>query len=435
MRKKITSLLLVGVMAATLLAGCGSNSKETAKEGEPVKIQFMHSMVEQERQEVIKGIINDFQAANPDIIVEQMPVNEDAYETKITALGSSGKLPEVMELGQDFAKTNAKNEFIDYEAVKEVITTKGEDDFYTAVLDIIKTEDGENYTGVPVQGWVQGIFYHKGMLEEKGMSEPKTWDEILAVSKAFYDKGNKKYGIAIPTADSGFTEQVFSQFALSNGANVFDIDKNVVFNSPQMKETMDFYQELAGYSMPGSNDVTEVKDAFMNGSVPMAVYSTYLLPGAFEAGIMDDIGFTIPENTEKSTFGTVSVLSISSGLEDAKKAAAVKFVNFMMEDKNNISWLHMSPGGAQPVLESIATNPEYLDNEVIKSFESISGKIAETFNHLQVFGSVDGKNFLDMGDVTRKGIISKAINDLTVSNGDSQKLMDDAQTQITNLIK
>lgn len=434
MKKKMIAALLAGCMVLSLTACGAKGDSKKADGGGNVKIQFMHSMVEQERQEVVDSLIKEFEKQNPNIKVEQIPVNEDAYETKVTALGTSGELPEVMELGQDFAKTNAKNEFIDYEAVKNVIDKKGADSFYDGVLDVVKTEDGKNYTGVPISGWVQGIFYNTEMLKSKGFSEPKTWEDIKKIAEAFYDKGNKKYGIALPTVDGVFSEQVFSQFALSNDANVFDKDGKVVFNSDAMKEALKYYKELAAFTMPGSNDTTEVKDAFMSGSVPMALYSTYLIPAAYEAGMMDKLGFAVPANKEAATFGTVSVLSISADLKDAKKEAAEKFVSFMTEDKNNIAWLHMSPGGLQPVFKSVGESSDYLDNKVIQSYAGISKKISEAFNNLQIFGSVDGKNFLDMGDVTRKGVISKTVNSVTVNGKDVDKTVEEAQKQIEEIV-
>lgn len=78
------------------------------------------------------------------------------------------------------------------------------------------------------------------------------------------------------------TEQAFSQFALSGGANVFDAKGNVDIDTPEMAKALAFYKDLAATTMPGSNDVMEIKDAFMNGSAPMAVYSTYILPAVFQ---------------------------------------------------------------------------------------------------------------------------------------------------------
>ena len=106
--------------------------------------------------------------------------------------------------------------------------------------------------------------------------------------------GEKHYGIALPTAESVMTEQAFSQFALSGGANVFDANGNVKIDTPEMSKALAFYRALAANTMPGSNDVMEIKDAFMNGSAPMAVYSTYILPAVYKDGNPANPGFVVP---------------------------------------------------------------------------------------------------------------------------------------------
>ena len=80
MKKKILSMMLVAAMTVGTLAGCGSNSgngnsekgtDKTADAGEEVTIQFMHMQVEQERQDVIAKLIEEFEAENPGIKVKQ----------------------------------------------------------------------------------------------------------------------------------------------------------------------------------------------------------------------------------------------------------------------------------------------------------------------------------------------------------------------------
>ena len=261
MKKKALGVLLAAAMVSTFTAGCGSSGsgKEEAKgdsKSGKVKIQFMHQQVEQERQDVVQAIIDDFEKENENIEVESIPVNEDDYDSKIVALGGSGELPAIIEYSQDQAKTSVSNQFTNLDAVKEVIDQKGEDSFYEGALDVTKTEDGSGYVGVPICSWVQGIWVNTAMLQEKGLELPENWDDILEVAAAFNDQANKKYGIALPTSESAFTEQVFSQYALSNDANVFDKDKNVTVNTPEMKEAVELDGvDLIGYTTWGCIDL------------------------------------------------------------------------------------------------------------------------------------------------------------------------------------
>ncbi|MCM3729642.1 sugar ABC transporter substrate-binding protein [Neobacillus cucumis] len=409
-KKGLYLFMMLLVIAALTACGGGEKADGSGK----VTIEFMHSSVEQERLAVIDKLVAKFEKENPDIKIKQVPVEEDSYNTKIVTLASAGKLPAVLEVGQDYAKVMDKDQLIDKGSVKSVLAKAGKENFYEGALKLVKTEDGKSYTGVPISGWVQGIWYNKEMLAAKGFQEPKNWDDVLAIAKAFTDEKNKKYGIAIPTVEGGFSEQAFSQFALSNNANILDGKGKLAVNSTEMKEALTFYQELSKYTMPGSNDVTEVKDAFMNGSAPMAVYSTYLLPAVFEEGNAANIGFAIPTQKTKAVFGTVSALTISSGLEDDQKKAAEKFVEFMAQPENMTDWVLMSPGGAQPVSKQVIENEKYQSNEVVKAFGELSNEIAASYNDIQVFGLVDGKNFLEMGDITSSGAIPKMVNGITV---------------------
>lgn len=416
----------LAVLALTLGA-CGGGS---AKDDEKTTIEFMHSSVEQDRLKVIDKLVADFEKENPDIKVKQMPVEEDAYNTKVVTLARSNKLPGVIEVSQDFAKVMDKDELIDQKAVGSVMKNVGEDNYYDGAKKLVRTEDGSGYIAAPISGWVQGIWYNKKTLSDAGFSEPTTWDSVLEIAKHFNDAGNKKYGIAMPTADSTMTEQAFSQFALSNNVNVLDDKGKVTINTPEMKQALEYYKELSQYTMPGSNDVTEIKDAFMNGSTPMAIYSTYILPSVFEEGKSEDIGFAIPTNKQEAVYGTVSGLTISAGLDKEQKAASEKFVEYLSEAKNMEKWVLMSPGGAQPVNKKVVDSSSYQSNEVISAFGELPKEIASSFDKVQVFGLVGDKNFTKMGDITSSGAISKAVNGVTVGKEDPEKALKTAQESI-----
>ncbi|WP_408011205.1 ABC transporter substrate-binding protein [Pseudalkalibacillus sp. A8] len=431
MTKKFLSLIVALIITTATLTACNNDQNGN----EQTTIEFMHSSVEQERLAVINKLVEKFEKENPGIKIKQVPVEEDSYNTKIVTLASAGELPEVIEVGQDYAKVMDKDQLIDKDSVKKVIDEAGESNFYEGALKLMKTEDGKSYTGLPISGWVQGIWYNKKMLQSKGFEEPENWNEVMEIAKAFTDQGNKKYGIALPTAESGFSEQAFSQFALSNKANVLEANGDLNLNTPAMEESLTYYKELSQYTMPGSNDVTEVKDAFMNETVPMTVYSTYILPSVFEEGNAENIGFAIPNKKEKAVFGTTSALTISSGLDDTNKKAAEKFLAFMAEPENMTEWVLMSPGGAQPVSKKVTENKEYQSNEVVNAFGDLSAEIADSFNDIQVFGLVDDKNYLKMGDITSSGVIPKMINEVTVGKKEVESELKQAEKEIKEVLK
>lgn len=309
-------VLLSALVSCTLISGCKEENKNN------VSIEFMHSSVEQERQAVISKLIARFEKENPGITVKQVPVEEDAYNTKVITLSRSGSLPEVIETSHDYAKVMDKEQLIDRQAVATVISNVGEGAFYDGVLRIVRTEDGSAWTGVPVSAWIGGIWYRKDVLAKARLEEPKNWQQLLDVAQKLNDPANKKYGIALPTAESVLTEQSFSQFALSNQANVFNAEGKITLDTPEMMQALTYYRNLAANTMPGSNDIMEVKDAFMNGTAPMAIYSTYILPAVIKEGDPKNVGFVVPTEKNSAVYGMLTSLTITAGQKAEETEAA-----------------------------------------------------------------------------------------------------------------
>ena len=167
----------------------------------------------------------------------------------------------------------------------------------------------------------------------------------------------------------------------------------------------------------------------------MALYSTYIIGRVREAGFIGDLGFVLPKNKTAAAYGVVTVLSISSQVDAEQTAAAQKFLAYLLEPENNLKWALLSPGGAQPVVVGLTELDGYKNNEVIKSFAGIASDIAKAYADLQVFGSVDGKNFAAMGDVTNTNVISKALNNIIVNGADVDTEMATVQAAIEELAK
>lgn len=427
--KPSTTVLLSLFTAVALLTGCKQDEEQQ------VTIEFMHSAVEQERQMVISQLIDRFQKENPSITVKQVPVEEDAYNTKIITLARSGSLPDVVEVSHDYAKVMDKEQLIDHDAVKTLINTLGEDAFYDGVLRVVRTEDGTGYTGVPVSAWLQGIWYRKSVLANAGIDEPKNWAQLLDAARRLTHARDKKYGIALPTAESVMSEQTFSQFALSNNANVFNAEGSVTVNSPEMLASLNYYRELARCTMPGSNNVMEIKDAFMNGTAPMAVYSTYILPAVQQEGTLADLGFVVPTEKTPAVFGVITSLTLTIGQTARENEASRKFVAFMEQAQNAAEWVLMSPGAVLPVTKAVAENPAFKDSPAIKVFGTLPAQLIAQYPNMQVFGSVGEKNFTRMGDITGSAILGEMINQVTVGNKEAAPVLERSQQRIQELIQ
>lgn len=436
MNKKLRSLLGVSVIAllTVMLAACGSSDESANGEGE-VNIQYWHMQVEEDRVAVIDDLISDFEKENPGITVDQVAIQEDDFSTKISASLGAQQMPALLEVVVDQSLFLGKEGVLATELHKEIISNIGEDQYFDGPLNITKSPNDDGYYGVPVSGWVQGIWYRKDLFEEKGLEAPTTWENILAAAKAFHDPDNKQYGMVIGTSEDEFAEQTFSQFALSNNSNVFDPNGDVTFNTDGMIEALDYYKNLAQYTPPGAESWREARDLYISENTPMVMYSSYLMSDLVAEGLADKTGFTLPEKKQPASFGEVTSLAISNTVSEEKQKAAKKFIEFVMKKENYINYLHMSPGGSNPTIASIAEDPKYLENEVLKAYGDEATKIASGLNNLQRFGFTEGVLYPEMGDISAKVIIGKGIFDMTVEDKTPKEVAEQAQTSMEDTVK
>jgi multiple sugar transport system substrate-binding protein len=149
--------------------------------------------------------------------------------------------------------------------------------------------------------------------------------------------------------------------------------------------TSEYFSELKGSSFdPNLVSKTEVA-SIMNKKVP-AGYGTVVSFGLFNQ--------STPEET----------------------AAAKKFLQYLYTPNAYITFLHMAPGGMNPMLKEIATNARF-QNDPQGLFKRYgSQKMADIINGLenvQTFSIVEGKRIESASEITSKMIIPQMLYKIT----------------------
>ena len=95
MKKRLVSLLLVGVMAAGMLAGCGGSDGQDSKGGEEggessgeVAISFYTT--ETGKDDYFQDLIQDFESKNEGITVEYIAAGDDQLQAWMALYSSNG---------------------------------------------------------------------------------------------------------------------------------------------------------------------------------------------------------------------------------------------------------------------------------------------------------------------------------------------------------
>jgi arabinosaccharide transport system substrate-binding protein len=116
------------------------------------------------------------------------------------------------------------------------------------------------------------MYYNRALLDEAGIDPDaiKTWDDWVAAGKQFEEKFPDKSWSAVASNDA------FSAFGLmyTNGGHVYDADGNLVLNSPENAEALQFMSDLVhveGVAIPapggGIVQNPEFNAALVNGEI------------------------------------------------------------------------------------------------------------------------------------------------------------------------
>ncbi len=145
--------------------------------------------------------------------------------------------------------------------------------------DFSATYDGKVYT-IPLDGDFQMAYYRKDLLEQAGMAAPKTWDDYLAIAKAFNGKdlngdGKPDYGSCISKKRNAqaywFILSIAGNYLQTTGTSqgiFFDTEtmKPLVDNEG-FREALKIYIETTKYGPPDelNLDVGDTRGLFTSG--------------------------------------------------------------------------------------------------------------------------------------------------------------------------
>ncbi|MBN2418773.1 MAG: extracellular solute-binding protein [Deltaproteobacteria bacterium] len=432
----------------------------SANSAPAVTIEFWTTETQSDRIKTIELLMDTFQALNPEITVKLIPVDENDLPPQVAAAVAAGNLPHIIEVGSELTIAFGEEGILDIPLTSQIINRIGQKRFYKGALKMLSAPEEGKYYGLPYHGWVQGIWYRKDWFKEKNLNPPDTWENILKAAKALHKPEDNRYGILVGTKPEVYTEQCFTHFALSNGVSEFNIKGELVFNSPETLETLKFYRQLAEFNPPGPQS-WRARDYYLQGKMAMFFYSTYIMDdlalaeiaagsltsdhfselkgGAFDPELVKNTGVVpIIKGKKPAGYGSIIGLGIIKKQSEKEKNAVKKLVEFMYEPYSYITFLHMAPGGMNPVLRDIATMPEYLNDPkgIFKRYGSEKvAAVIEGLDSIGSFTSVNGRSFPQSGKIYSKMIIPQMIYSVTIEGKSPEEALERATNEMKKVLK
>lgn len=426
----------------------------------PVELEFWTTEIDKDRLTVIQFLADAFGVLQDDVTVKVVSVDEDEIVDRVCEAVDGGRPPELVGAGSDVLVALAETGYLDVAEASRQVRRLGVQRFYPGTLNMLSAPPKDTWYGVPFHGWVQGIWYRADWFKEAGLNPPTTWEDILAAARRFTNPLQNQYGILVGTDDAPYTAQVFTQLASSNGGRMFKEDGTLVFDSPAMVETLEFYAELARYAPPGPQN-WRARDYFLQGKLAMLFYSTFImddlalkrvaadsltgenfadLSGAeFDPNLVQNVRMVpLLERTDKAGYGVINGFGIGTGMSGEQREGLERFLKFLYDPSHYVTWLHMAPGGMLPVLRDVAESDTFLADPsgIFRRYgrSKIKG-IIDGMASIRTFGLVNGKRQPAASVVYTEDIIPHMIQRVVFDGMPARESIDMAAGEIREIMR
>lgn len=420
MKKKVLSIFLVSVMAVSMLAGCGSDKKETksadgaAKSAGYAKDAKLKVWGSQEDQDMLKGIIEEFKKENPEAegwnietaVVSAADAKNEVLKDPTVAADifefASDQIAELQSAGALYRITKNK---------EEIIANNVENSIDAATID------GEMY-GYPNTSNSFFMYYDKSKYTE---DEVKSLDTMLAK-----DLGAGVTNFSMDLDNGWYT----SSFFFGAGCTLFGEDgtdpKQCDFNNEKGVLVGDYLLDLCANPKVKNQDDALLLASFKEGKLGASLTGTWNA-AALKESLGDNFGvatvptITLEDGTEVSPSTIVNFNLYGVNAQTKYPAEAMLLAEYLSNEKSQKTRFEVR--NSAPTNKTLAADTELLSTspavEVLSKQVETSTvqpsipQIANFWSPMEAFGqdciakSVTKDNMQATMDTMVEGILSK----------------------------
>ena len=329
MKKRIALALAMAICLSLLC---------TVALADKVTVNFFHRWPNEPKNSYINSLIDEFEAANPDIDIVSDCVLNDSYKEKIRVLVSTDALPDV---------------FFSWSGVfGENLTRSGR----VLALDDVMARDSEwssqivegqwapfNYNGkqygAPWSMDGKAFFYNVDVFNELGIEIPTTLNELYAVCEKLKENGYDEpisAGFSAPWAVSHYLGTI-CQRVVDPEVLAKDYTGGGDFSDPAYIEALNIFKKLGEYmtSDPCSVDHEFARNAFIMGVSPMCYMQLAEMKYMRDDEELNYAFFNFPAGEDGKgdpgqLTGAPEGMMISATAKPEVQEAAIKFMEFVI---------------------------------------------------------------------------------------------------------
>ena len=297
--------------------------------------------------------------------------------------------------------------------VDDLIDDIGRDKFSKTALSEGE-KDGECYS-LPLYSHAQVMWYRKDLLEEAGLSVPKTWDEFAEAAKTLTKDG--VYGCSFPCGSNDLMATRFLNFYVrSGGGSLLTDDLKADLTSDLAIDGIKYWLDI--YKNCSPKDSVQISGVETNSP-----------------DLIDQIDCApLPKlNADDPDYGAETSNIPMVIWRNSKHPEICKaFMKKLYERDTYIKFLDATPVGMLPSISGISDTPEYKENETVQKFSNAVDVITDAMEKGTAIGYEHGPS-IQAGFLTSQGIIESMFQDIITNGTDVKKAAKTAEKQLNEL--
>jgi len=379
-------LVVLLAMFMLILTACSSNNTGGKENGsnKPVKITFAESLPNEARTVILKEMIADFEAQNPDIKVDFQSYPVEQSREKLISMAIAKGLPDVFEISSEWVGTLAVNNGL--EDLQPYV------DKFANLSDISENAInlGKNYKGkflwIPYGTYGTAVYYNKKMFEEAGLQPPATTEDFINAARALTKPGQNQYGYSFRGGVYGYGHSLLWVMGDSGINSLFGQDDKSLLATPEAIKSLETYATLWSEKLVPPDSLNwsykETVEAFTSGITGMLIQSNEVVAISKEK-LGDNFGTTVlPLGASGKQFDASGQTGYAIAANSNHKEAAARLLEYLMSAEPNLKFTKF--GGYTPVLKSIQDDPAFSDGP-IKVYKDQMNSPNHAFANLPTF--------------------------------------------------
>ncbi|MGC4173879.1 ABC transporter substrate-binding protein [Demequina sp.] len=283
-----------------------------------------------------------FEDLNPDIDIIGVEYEWTGPTFAVQLAG--GSLPDVFTVPFTDTKTLLENGQL-MDVTDEMNELGYSDKFNPIILDGVTGTDG-HYYGFPRQAYAMGLHYNRALFEQAGLdpnSPPTTWDEVRAAAKTISEKTGKAGYAQMAINNTGGWQLTATTIARGGRTQTDNGDGTYTstINNPGTKAALQFLHDLRfvddSFGSKVDLDWGTINQEFAAGNIGMYTSGSDVYTALVRDFGMDSAqyGLTVVplDGPDAGTLGGGDVAVVSPTVDDATKAAAVKWIDWYYMQK------------------------------------------------------------------------------------------------------